>query len=494
MAKRFAAIFFVLSFYLFSCTSSQKSYSPLKKYDRNSLQEDYRLLKNILEKKHPSLYWYTSKDSMDLFFSKYEAEIRDSMTEQQFAWQVLAPLVSKIKCGHTSVSMSKAYIRWADRKTFPSFPLYMKVWEDSMLTMINLNRKDSVIKKGVPITSINGLSMQSLVEKISGYLPKDGDANSINYIRMSANFPYYHRNIFGLTKTYRVTYLDSLGNSNTAELPLFAPVKDSTKKAPVVKVKQPKPPKQKRLTVYRSLQIDSSGQFAVMTLNTFSKGQLRRFFRRSFKELKEKRINNLVLDVRLNGGGRVGLSTLLTKYISRTPFKVADTLYAVSKNLKPYSRYIEGKFFNNLELFFITRKKKDGLYHIGFLEKKLFKPKKKNHYDGKLYVITAGPTFSAAALFCNTIKGQEGIKLVGEETGGGWYGNNGVMIPDIILPNTKITVRLPLFRMVQYKHVPEHKSSGIVPDIYVGTSYDALMKGYDRKMTVVKEMIREGGQ
>lgn len=487
MARSLNALFFILSLFLCSCLGSRKNYSPLKKYDRVALQQDYVLLKNILEQKHPSLYWYTPKDSMDFYFYKYYDLIKDSMTEQQYAWKILAPLVAKIQCGHTSVSMSKAYTKWVKKKTFPAFPLYMKMWNDSMLVMINLNKNDSLIKKGTLVTSVNGLNTNELKDIMFSYLPIDGNATSMNYIRMSANFPYYHRNIFGISKNYNVTYIDSAGNTKSATLPVYMPVKDSVKKK-IVKEPYPKITKQKRLESYRSFKIDSSGKFAVIKLNSFSDGRLRQFFRQSFRKLKEQNITNLVLDIRLNGGGKVGLSTLLTKYVTRKPFAVADSLYAKTNNLAPYTKYIKGKFLNNLELIFITKKKKDGLYHINHLEKKTYNPKKNIHYNGNLYVLTAGPTFSAATLFCNAVKGQPGIELIGEETGGGWYGNNGIMIPDIILPATKLRVRLPLFRLVQYNH-SEKNGSGVVPDILVETSYDALMNGYDKKMKVASEMI-----
>lgn len=482
-------------FFLFSCAAGKKNYSPAKKYDQKTLQEEYMLLKNILEKKHPSLYWYTSKDSMDFYFQKYYQQIGDSMTEQQYAWKILAPLVDKINCGHTSVSLSKAYAKWADGRRFPAFPLTLKVWNDSMAVIGNMNRKDSIFKRGTLVKSVNGLSTRELVNNIFGYLPQDGFANNINYIRMSANFPYYHRNIYGLSKEYQVTYLDKEGNEKTATIPVYTPPKDSARKKDSLlpkPIKLPKPTREERLQAYRSLKIDSSGKYAILNLNTFSKGHLRRFFRRSFRELKEKNIQNLVLDLRNNGGGRVGVSTLLTKYISRHPFKVADTLFSVTKNLGPYTRYIKGKFLNNIELIFICRKKADGLYHIGHLERKLYQPKKKLHYNGNVYVLVNGPTFSASTLFSNAIKGQPGITIAGEETGGGWYGNNGIMIPDIILPHTGVRVRLPLFRLVQYKHKPELKGSGIIPDLYIGTSYDAILKGYDYKMKLIRERILNG--
>ncbi len=488
MNKTLTAFLIIACSLLVSCAVN-KNYSPLKKYPRQVLQKDYTLLREILQKKHPGIYWYTSRDSMNMYFKKYYDAITDSMTEQQFTWHVLAPLVDKIHCGHTSVGSSKAYRKWASGKQLPSFPLYFKVWNDTMAVSANLNRKDSIFKRGTLVTAVNGVSNAAQIKKMFDYLPEDGYANNINFIRLSGNFPYYHRNIYGLSKKYRVTYLDSTGIQKHAELPLFTPAKDSTKKT-TSKEKKLAPSKIKinKMLFYRQLVTDSSGLMATITLNTFSKGRLRYFFRKSFKELRQKNIKNLVLDIRSNGGGKVNSSTLLTKYISRTPFKVADSAYAVSKGLGRYSWYIKGGWLNNIELFFISRKRKDGKYHLGLMEKKLYKPKTNNHYNGNVYVLVNGPTFSAATIFCNAVKGQPGITLLGEETGGGWHGNSGIMIPDIKLPHTKTRVRLPLFRIVQYNHVPK-TGSGIVPDIYVGTSYDALLKGIDYKMKVVREMI-----
>ena len=480
-----------------SCAGT-KNYSPSKKYPQNILREDYTRLRQILEKKHPSLYWYTSRDSMDFYFDKYYGAIRDSMTEQQFTWHILAPLVDKIHCGHTSVGSSKAYRKWVQGKTLPSFPLYFKVWNDTMAVIGNLNRKDSIFRRGTIVKTVNGLTTRQLTSVFFSYLPQDGYADNINYIRMSANFPYYHRNIFGLSDKYRLTYIDKDGKEKRAELPLWKPVRDTSKKMPdsVKKIKPPKPPKitrKQRLERLRSFTVDSSGLYATMTLNTFSSGHLRTFFRRSFKFMHDRRIPNLVLDVRSNGGGKVMNSTLLTKYISRTKFKVADSVYSTSKTIAPFGRYIKGGFLNSIEMMFITKKKKDGKYHIGHLERKLYHPKTKNHYNGQVFILINGPSFSATSLMCNALKGQPGITLAGEETGGGWHGNNGIMIPDIKLPHTKTTVRLPLFRLVQYNHVPK-TGSGVVPDWYIGTSYESLIKGTDHKMEEVRSYILRSPQ
>lgn len=484
--------FLFLLIFLCSCAATKKNYNPEKKYSQQALQQDFSLLRNILEKKHPSLYWYTSKDSMNVYFDTYYNSIMDSMTERQFGWKVIAPLTEKIHCGHTSFGMSKAYNNWAQDKKFSSFPLFMKFWNDTMVVTNNLNRKDAVLKRGTQITSVNGLNNTELKKIMFGYMTKDGNANNVNYIRLSSNFPYYHRNIFGISKSYVVTYLDSSGTEQTITIPVFEQKKDSGRKtgsAPPGK-KDKKATRKNRRQDLRSLAIDTTSNTAIITLNTFSSGGLRRFYRQTFRYIRKTGITHVVLDLRSNGGGRINLSTLLTKYVTRQPFKVADTTFAVAKSLRPYTRYIKPGFINNLGLFFLAKKNDDGLYHFGHWERKLYSSKKRNHFSGDLYVLINGSTFSASAIFCNAVKGQPGVLLAGEEAGGGWYGNNGILIPDIVLPNTHIRVRLPLFRLVQYNHVAKD-GHGVLPDIYIGTDYKALLNGVDKKMQVVMDLIRE---
>lgn len=474
--------------FIFSCAAS-KNYNPNKKFAPQELQQDYQLLQNILETKHPALYWYTPKDSMDENFMKGYRAISDSMTELQFGWKVLAPLTSTIHCGHTSFSMSKGWNRFIKNKRIPSFPLYLKVWKDSMMVVANLNRNDSFIKRGDFITAINGVKSADIISQMFDYMVEDGYANNVNYIRLSSGFPYFHRNIFGLYKNYTVNYSDSNNVAKSAIIPFFAPSPDSVKKQKKErKIERRKITRTEKMGNIRSMQIDSS--YALMTLNAFSKGHLSNFLNRSFRKIRKANVQNLVIDLRANGGGDIIKSVLLTKYLRNTPFKVADTAYAVSRNLKPYTRFISNGFWNNIGLRLVTNKKKDGNYHFGYWERHIFKPRKRNHFDGQVFILVNGLTFSASTLFCNAVKGQSNISLVGEETGGGWYGNSGILISQVTLPNTGLKVRLPLFKLVQYNHVPI-KGTGVVPDIYVGPNWRDLLNNVDSKKEKVLQIIDE---
>jgi len=479
----------LISLFFFAACSVSK-YNPDKKYAPQQLREDYSLLRNIFEKKHPSLYWYTSKDSMDHYFDSSYQSITDSMTEAAFAWKVLSPMTHQVRCGHTSFEMSKHKL--TKRTSVYVFPLQLKVWGDTMVVMFNLNKKDSIIKGGMLITSINGVTNHTLIQQMLGNLPLDGYSDNVNYIRISSNFPYYYNAIFGPFKNYQVGYLDSSGKEQTATIDPFVLNNDNSKRKKGVASISKKISKKQRIENARSLVIDSSINTGIITLNTFTKGKgirLRNFFKNSFQKLKEDSIHNCILDLRFNGGGDINMYVLFTKYIRNTSFKVADSAYAVARTMRPYSKYISQSFWDNLGLFFLTRKEKDGKYHFWYWEHKLFKPKTKYHYDGNLYVLINGSTFSASTLFCGAVKGQKNVMLVGEEAGGGWYGNNGIMIPEITLPNTKLRVRLPLFRMVQYNHVAKD-GRGVEPDYFIPPTVDGVQKMIDRKMLLVRRMIR----
>jgi hypothetical protein len=153
----------IICLVLGSCSAKLQSKSVVKKYGSTQLQEDFDVLRNIMEKFHPSLYWYTSKDSMDYYFEQYRSILKDSMNEQQFGFKVLAPLTTKIRCGHTSFNFSKPWSELFRGTALPSFPLYLKVWDDTMIVLSNLHRTDSILKRGTQITSINGLNANSLV-------------------------------------------------------------------------------------------------------------------------------------------------------------------------------------------------------------------------------------------------------------------------------------------------------------------------------------------
>jgi C-terminal processing protease CtpA/Prc len=249
--------------------------------------------------------------------------------------------------------------------------------------------------------------------------------------------------------------------------------------------------RKERLLDTRSLQIDAVAKSAVMNLESFDNGfQLKKFYRQSFRSLRKQGIEHLVIDIRNNGGGKVDNYTALARYLKDSSFRVADTAFALRNNFRGYGRYFQSNSLNWAAMKLFARKRPDGTYHFRYWEKHVFKPRQKHHFDGQVYLVISGPTFSASTLFCNTMKGQSNVTLVGEETGGGAYGNSGLIIPYVTLPNTGIRVRMPLFRVVQFQQAPK-TGRGVTPDVFVGPTVDAVTRGKDLKMEMVKNLIRD---
>ncbi|MGZ8545015.1 MAG: S41 family peptidase, partial [Flavisolibacter sp.] len=427
-----------------SCAVS-KNYTPAKKYGPDQLQEDYRLFRNILEESHPSLYWYTSKDTIDHYFDKAASQLNDSLPEYKFR-NLLSSVLSQVRCGHTTVRASKAAVKYAERNRSIAFPLNVKIWNDTAVITSSLNRSDSMIPRGSRLLSIENRPITNIVDSFFKHLSTDGNNLTHKYqvLSNSGMFRNMYAGYYGLKSRMKIVFEDTSGTLQETDVRWYNPFADSTSRRPS---SRPRPSRQERKEMarraQRSLRIDTTLNMAVLEVNSFTrKYQLRSFLRHSFKKLRKENINQLVVDMRGNGGGNVVLSNLLTKYIADKPFKIADSLYAVTNKSK-YNRYQNHYLFNRLFFIFMTRKKGDGHRHFGLYEGRYFKPRKKNHYEGETYILTGGNTFSAASLFTKALKEQPDVTVVGEETGGGAYGNSAWLIPDVTLPNTGVRFRLP---------------------------------------------------
>jgi C-terminal processing protease CtpA/Prc len=470
---------------------AQKKLAEAPKIPLALLIKDLQTLQKVIEQNHPSTYWYTPKDSMDYYFSSALASVKDSMSAWAFK-NVVATYLANIKCGHTSVHFSPKLTKQYANYRFPQFPLQIKVWKDSAVVIGNLFTKDSILKRGTIVTAINQMPVKPLVDSLYSIISTDGYSINFKSQVLTNNFAGWYKAKFGdVDSVYQISYIDSAGNASTTSIAAYVPPKpkkDSVSKLTVAssKPKKPKPVPPKKWT----LLVDSATNTAFMNLSSFSGSGLRKFIRQSFRTIKTRSVKNLVIDIRSNGGGNIKNSTLLSRYISDHSFKIADSVVANNRGIGkvPLTSFFSVMYYA-LAKSVISKKEADGKFHFKRFEKHYYAPVTKNHFDGNVYILQGGYTFSASTLFTSPLMKQKNVTIVGEESGGGYYGNTAMMIPNIKLPNSGLLFRLPLYRLVMDKTRP--KGNGVIPHVMVDPSSYAIKQGFDIKLEAVKKMIQQ---
>jgi C-terminal processing protease CtpA/Prc len=127
------------------------------------------------------------------------------------------------------------------------------------------------------------------------------------------------------------------------------------------------------------------------------------------------------------------------------------------------------------------------------METHYFEPKIKNHFNGNVYLVQGGYTFSASTMFVSALKGQQNVKVVGEESGGGYYGNSAMYILTIVLPNSHIRVGLPMYRVVMDTNRIKN-GKGIMPDIEVKPSSETIRRNIDPKISTIRSLINSSNK
>ncbi len=170
----------------------------------------------------------------------------------------------------------------------------MKFWqgrnpsdEDTMAIALNLNRKDSVLKRGTVITKINGRTTREIIDTLFQFIPTDGYNRTHKFQTLSnrGSFGSIYSSVFGYSLRYTIEYADSTGKPRSVTIPIYYPGLDTATRAlimPVTRLPQPsrRDRRQRQLNSVRLLKIDSTNHTAFMDLGSFGRGYgLKGFFR-----------------------------------------------------------------------------------------------------------------------------------------------------------------------------------------------------------------------
>ncbi|MBK7669669.1 MAG: hypothetical protein IPJ32_21450 [Sphingobacteriaceae bacterium] len=99
-----------------------------------------------------------------------------------------------------------------------------------------------------------------------------------------------------------------------------------------------------------------------------------------------------------------------------------------------------------------------------------------------------GGTFSASCIVAANLKESKRAVIIGSESGGTNEGCNAGITPYYTLPNTKLKVRVPAFRIIHNIN-PTLTGHGILPDYQIKYSFEDILKRRDLEIKFVNELI-----
>lgn len=80
--------------------------------------------------------------------------------------------------------------------------------------------------------------------------------------------------------------------------------------------------------------------------------------------------------------------------------------------------------------------------------------------------------------------------FIGEESGGGYYGNSSVT-PDLKLPNTQVRIEIPLMKYVMAVKDYQYADRGLMPNYIIVPTIKDKLENRDLELEFAKNLIRK---
>ncbi|WP_128546545.1 S41 family peptidase [Larkinella soli] len=450
-------------------------------------REDVQFLKKKLDRLHPGVGYYLSQPDFDRLYDSLSNRLTQPVDYQTFFREV-TPLIAGLKDGHTSLH----HRRNRNSKNNRTLPFFLRQAGDRYYISHNLS-DDSTLVRGTELLRIDGQTVVDLHRLLqdTDRSGSDGDNRTGRRFRSLANFPGYYTDWFGSRDSVLITYrlpADTSQRTRWLHCETGSVLEANLKKRYRKEINS-----SPNLSVRM---VDSLDRTAVLRISTFSSspvdlatGKFSRRLKRAFRQIQEKEVRNLVVDVRSNGGGVVVNAARLLQYWMPGPFRVMeretmkhDVRQAFVKWYNPFSWAVFPIFY---------KPDTTGGYTERFTARP-YRPRKKYRYDGKLYFLVNGASYSATAtVLVHTLNAGLGT-FVGEACGGAYWGDFAGQFKTVILPNSGLRVTIPLKRLAHAVDPKNANGFTVEPDFPIERTYDDILEGRDYAMQYTFWLIKRG--
>ena len=492
MKKYFSIL---VSLILASCTSVKEYNKKLEEpIPIVKLKKDVDFANKKLQKFHPNLYWYITKNQLDYKFDSLKQTIKQPLKPSEF-YLKLAPIIADVREGHLRlVPLEKKLTQKETKKIKNQKGLLSRfnyAIQDNRLYIKDNTENVGNLKIGTELLKINDVPVAEILNKYRPLVTSDGYNTTYQKYSLARRFNTYFTLEYGILDSLKVeTKLkDSL---QTVVLKRETKTKTEKKK----EKQDQKLTEEKKTKGYnpitksfnRNLQfLAKDSSIALVKIKSFSGTYSKKFYKETFSTLKKAKTQYLIIDIRDNLGGSLAEINNLYTYFAKEKFKFIKDIEVSSRTSILSTDYLSnfptltkplGVISYPLYMMFsvISTKKKDGKFYI----KDLF-PSKKPKADafyGKTYILINGSSFSASSIISAKFKADQLATLVGEETGGANDGTVAGIYSTQKLPNSKLKLPIGLF-LIQPNIEFSNTMKGVTPNVEIIPTLEEVLQKKD---------------
>jgi hypothetical protein len=447
---------------------------------REQIRSDFDRFRTALQEAHPAMYRYTPRARFDSLFDATAARLNRPMTRHEF-YVTLTPLLVALRDGHIKwllPGQDEHYPFFTDRL----FPLKLYFQDDKAWVAGSYGA--DTIPPGAEVITINDQPVATVIGKLLANMTfADGTTTTGKYEDLNHFFPGYYATYVGAPTTYNVTYRTG-DTTATRQLPATSYAAIKTYNEQHKSASQP---------AHRVV-FDDSTQTAVMTIERFwtqkNEQKFKTFLAESFRQIRKKGVQHLVLDLRNNEGGEETYGVWLYQYLARQPFRYYDHISVQQKRAYSFPAWIPKVY--RLFKWLVVRKRGNEYVFTKQQGLKRQSPQR-DAFSGKLYILINGGSFSVTTEFAARVHADQRALFIGQETGGAYEGNNSGLFAITQLPYSKIDLGIPLFGFYM-ANLPAQllTGQGIRPDYLVKPTLNDVLIGYDRAMQYTRQLIQTG--
>jgi hypothetical protein len=469
--------------------------APDSLFDRSLLIADLDSLRISILRSHPNPFAFTTSETFENAYLTCKNSLNEQTCKKDFLREVSLYL-NTLRDSHTSLDYSQFQSLQLMKQGY-FLPLFLKRINNGASSdnfdLCSAGEWTSEIPKGSKIVSINGKDIRRLYQESLDFACIEGNSTKAQSTIAVAILPL----VTGLNYPFGATNMVSIENTDGSIQELLVAGYD--KKG----IKKLRKDHLKKEDGYPKLEIDSTMSLGTIRVNTFSptkSGKYAKRIRRAMQQAQGRGLENLVIDIRGNGGGSSAWVEYLYSFIDtngyNTPSNVIgkNSQLAFNRNRLFHRDFVQ--FF--VRLFFRKDEDVQSYQHISALpfgsQDTIYfhKPtiqKKQYVYTGNCYLLMNGLTASAGVDFTNAFKTKKRGVVIGEECLGpktGTWGNPATYV----MRNTGIRLTIATIRY-NYDNTFEYDPNAIQPDYEVSNNRLDIANNEDTQLKFVKKLIQE---